>query len=122
MNAIQRSLGNLAPKPSGGYQPPTGPGAPVADITRIVSNIIGIITVIAGVAFIFYFLIGAINWITSGGDTNKAQAARTMIINALLGLVITVIAYPVILVISNLLGIPLKDPGELFQQLIFQSP
>lgn len=110
-------LGNLAPKQSAGYQ---STGNPSADVTRIVSNLIGIITAIAGLAFIFYFLIGGVNWITSGGDTNKAQAARTMIINALLGLIITVIAYPVILLISNLLGVPLKDPGELFQQLFFQ--
>ncbi len=85
-------------------------------ITILISNILGFFTLIAGIAFLFYFIIGAINWIVSAGDPQKIQTSRQMIINAIIGLLITVIAYPAILIISQLLGIPLADPVELIKQ------
>jgi len=88
-------------------------------ITLLISNILGFFTLIAGFAFLFYFIIGAINWIVSAGDPQKIQTSRQMIINAIIGLLITVIAYPAILIISRLLGIPLADPAELINQLQF---
>jgi len=100
-----------------GYLETTSTGAPTADLTKIVSNLLAIITIIAGVGFLFYFIFGAVNWITSGGDAQKAAAARNTILNALIGLVVTVIAYPAILLIAKLIGIPLADPEELFTQL-----
>ena len=99
-----------------GYLGTTSTGAPTADFTKIVSNLLAIITIIAGVGFLFYFILGAVNWITSGGDAQKAATARNTILNAVIGLVITVIAYPAILLIAKLVGIPLADPGELFGQ------
>jgi hypothetical protein len=108
---IQQPLGEFKSKFTTGYNPS---GSAAGDLTKIVSNALAILTIIAGASFLIYFVMGAINWITSGGDTNKAQAARTIIVNAVLGLAITVIAYPVLLVLSQLLGIPLSEPGELF--------
>jgi len=88
-------------------------------LVDVISNILGFFTLIAGIAFLFYFIIGAINWIVSAGDPQKIQTSRQMIINAIIGLLITVIAYPAILIISRLLGIPLADPAELINQLQF---
>jgi len=85
-------------------------------IALLISNILGFFTLIAGFAFLFYFIIGAINWIVSAGDPQKIQTSRQMIINAIIGLLITVIAYPAILIISQLLGIPLADPADLIKQ------
>ena len=110
-------IGEFSPQSKSGYLPPTDPASLATNTTNILSNIIGFITLIAGIGFIFYFMLGAINWITAAGDTNKAQLARTMIINALIGLVITLIAYPAIQIISQLLGVPLANPGELFYSL-----
>lgn len=110
------SIGEFKSITGKGYLGTTSPLAPTDDLTKIVSNLIAIITIIAGVSFLFYFMFGAVNWITSGGDAQKAAAARNTILNALIGLVITVIAYPSILLIAKLVGIPLADPGELFGQ------
>lgn len=82
-------------------------------LSQIISNLLGLMTIIAGVSFLIYFMFGAVNWITSGGDQPKTQAAKLTITNALIGLVISVIAYPVALLISRLIGIPLADPQEL---------
>ena len=100
-----------------GYAGPDTTAAPTETIIKIISNLIAIITVIAGVSFLIYFVLGAVNWITSGGDTQKAANARSTILNAIIGLIITVIAYPAILLISSLLGVPLASPAVLTDQL-----
>lgn len=111
----QLRLGNIMPKITTGYLP----GDAVSGTTKIISNVIAIITLVAGLAFVYFFMVGAVNWITAGGDPQKSQAARATILNALVGLAITVVAYPSILLLSRLLGLPLADPDELFRQLIF---
>lgn len=89
-------------------------GAPLPDkLNSLLSNVIGIITLVAGLAFLFYFLIGAINWITSAGDSQKALKARQMIINAVIGILITVAAYPIAALLGKILNIPLADPAGL---------
>ena len=109
-------LGTIGPKLTQGYNPSTDVSG---GLIKLISNLIAIITIIAGLSFIYYFMVGAINWITAGGEAQKAQAARTMILNALIGLMITVIAYPVILLLSRILGLPLASPADLFNQLKF---
>lgn len=109
-------LGIIGPKLTQGYNPSSNV---TGDLTKIISNVLAIITVVAGLTFVYYFMVGAINWITAGGEAQKAAAARTMILNALIGLIITVIAYPAILLLSRLLGLPLANPAELFGQLNF---
>jgi len=83
----------------------------------ILSNIIGILTVIAGGAFVFYFVLGAVGWATAGGDTSQAQNARNKVINAIIGIILTAIAYPAVYVIGKLLGVPFTEPAELFNKL-----
>lgn len=109
-------LGDVKSKLTQGYNPSTGVAG---DLTKIISNLLALMTIIAGLSFIYYFMVGAINWITAGGEAQKAQTARTMIMNALIGLMITVIAYPAILLLSRLLGMPLANPADLFRELKF---
>ena len=109
-------LGDIRSKLNQGYNPSVNVAG---DLTKVISNLLALITIIAGLSFVYYFMVGAINWITAGGEAQKAQAARTMIMNALIGLMITVIAYPVILLLSRLLGLPLANPADLFRELKF---
>ena len=109
-------LGTIGSKLTQGYNPSSDVAG---GLTKVVSNLLALITIIAGLSFVYYFMVGAINWITAGGEAQKAQAARTMIMNALIGLMITVIAYPALLLLSRLLGMPLANPAELFNQLRF---
>lgn len=109
-------LGDIEPKITTGYDPTTGP---VSGYSGLLSNILGILTIISGLTFAYYLIIGAVNWITAGGETQKAAAARSSILNALVGLAITVIAYPALFVLSKILGLPLAEPVELFRQLQF---
>jgi len=117
MPASKESIGSLKLKPSTGYAF-SGSGIS-GSLSNILSNVIGFITLVAGIAFIMYFMIGAINWITSAGDTTKSQKARSMLTNALIGLAITVLAYPIASILGKLFGIPLTSPAELINSLIF---
>ncbi|MDP2708768.1 MAG: hypothetical protein Q8O93_01790, partial [bacterium] len=67
-------LGEIKSKLTLGYNPS---GSVSGDLTKIVSNVLAIITIIAGLSFIYFFMVGAINWITAGGEAQKATAART---------------------------------------------
>lgn len=110
------------------FTPPTGlsgktlgypPGSETgASLSIVLSNVIGVITIVAGFSFLIYFLIATVNLITSAGDTNKIQVARTMMTNALIGIIISAAAYPLASLVSTLLGIPLTEPSALFSQYI----
>lgn len=119
----------LTDQPAGAFSPapgsytfisPTTPGAgPLSDrLSLVLSNIIGFITVIGGLAFIYYFILATINWVTAGGDAQKVTLARQQIINALIGLVIIVLANPITALLERLLGVPLTSPQTLINQFL----
>lgn len=86
-------------------------------IGSILSKIIGFLTIIGGLGFLFYFIIGAVSWLVSTGDARKIETARAQIMNALIGLVITVAAYPIVYIIGQLLGIPIDRPTQFIEAL-----
>ena len=110
--------GFINPRSGKGYTPPTD-NSLAGQIGSIISNIMGILTVIAGLGFLFYFLIGAVNWLVSTGDPKKIETARNQMLNAIIGLVITTAAWPIIYVIGKLLGIPIANPADLITQITF---
>jgi len=72
--------------------------------TSIISRIIGVMTVVAGIWFIFQFIIGAYGYMTAGGDQQKMTNATKRITNSLIGLVVVVAAYAVMSLLGALLG------------------
>jgi hypothetical protein len=62
-------------------------------ITNLGSNILVILTLVAGVLAVIYLVWSGIQYITAGGSADKAKSARTGIINAVIGIVIIVAAY-----------------------------
>lgn len=58
-------------------------------ITLIVNWMLGIAAVIAFI----YLVMSGINYITAGGDADKATKARTGILNAIIGIVVIVLAF-----------------------------
>lgn len=70
----------------------------------LISGILGLLLVVAGLASFFYFLIGGIRWITSGGDKTAVESARQQILNALVGLIIVFSTWAVMSFIFKFLG------------------
>ena len=80
---------------------------------RFISNIIGIMTIIAFIWFLFSFLSGAISWLSSSGDKNKLQEAQKKITSALVGLVIVIAAIFIVRLVEIILGIKILSISDL---------
>jgi hypothetical protein len=82
-----------------------GPGGLAAFIGTLWTTVI----IVAGLAFLVYFLVGGLQWLTSGGDKIALESARGKITNALIGLVIIVSSFAVIKIVEVVLGIDITD-------------
>ncbi|MDP1722398.1 MAG: hypothetical protein Q8L37_04245 [Candidatus Gottesmanbacteria bacterium] len=91
-------------------------------VTSAVSAVIGIMTVAAGIWFMFQVLTGGLYWITSAGDKAKLSEARDRIQNAAIGLIVVVAAWSILALAGQFLGydIVINDPDTLFKQLKIQ--
>jgi hypothetical protein len=112
-------LGNISGPGLGPLANQTGAGSALGDITRIVSAVIGFMTVAAGIWFIFQFLIGGYTWLSSMGDKQRLEAARNRIVNALIGLVIVVAGWAILSLLGQFLGwdILISDPNTIMNNL-----
>ncbi len=92
-------------------------GTAVGYFTQIISNIIGIMTIIAGIWFVFMFVAGGFSFLTAGGDSKKIGEATSKITSALIGLVVVVSAYALISLIGALLGFNILNPQDIITTL-----
>ena len=54
---------------------------------------------------LFYFIYGGIQWITSGGDKTKVQAARNKMVYSIIGLVISLLAFILVSFVGRIFGV-----------------
>lgn len=80
---------------------PFNPGGSVT-LSTIVDKVIGLMLGIAGALAVIYLLYAGISYITAGGEPTKAEKARTGIVNAIIGIVIIVLAFIIEKVVANL--------------------
>lgn len=78
-------------------------------------KLIGLGLVIGVLIFFFVMIIGAIQWISSGGDKNALEEAKHKITNAIIGIVILFSIFAILKVIENFFGISILtlDIGSL---------
>lgn len=76
-------------------------------VALVISNIIGVITVLGGLFFIVYFFMGAFSWITAGDDSGAVEKARTKMMNGVLGLIVMIISYSLIGIVGRVVGLDL---------------
>lgn len=77
-----------------------------------ISTTITALTVTAGLAFILYFMIGGFKWITSSGDKNKAEEAKTELTQAAIGLIVVAVSYFIAGIVGGVVGIDILNPGK----------
>lgn len=76
---------------------PIDPGSNAIDTAgALVSNLISDFLIVAAIAAFIYMLLGGFKYITSGGDSGKADEGRKSITNALVGVVIILLSYVVL--------------------------
>lgn len=96
--------------PPGGFNlpGPLGSGSPEDSpnqLASVLTMIIGVLTVVAAIWFLFKLVSGAIGVISSGGDKGKLANARGDITYGLVGILIVVTATTFVNFILGLLGI-----------------
>lgn len=81
-------------------------------VETIITTIVGFLTVVAGLAFLVYFLVGALSWVTAGGDKGKVDSAKMIMTNGAIGMIAVVAAYAVIWIVGSVLGIDILNPAQ----------
>lgn len=76
----------------------------------ILSTVVTTLTVVGGLAFVIYFTLGGLKWLTSGGDKAKVQEAQTQMTQGVIGLVAIVAGLFVVGIVGNVLGIDFLNP------------
>lgn len=107
--AATLDLGNI--EGTGKFQTGAGAGAKTL-LGSFMSTVITTLTVVAGLAFVLYFVLGGIKWITSSGDKGKAEEAKTELTQAAIGLIVVAVAYSIAGVIGGVVGIDILNPAK----------
>lgn len=96
------------------------PEAVIKNISGMISNLVAFITILAGLWFGFQLILGAIQWITSGGDKHGLESARNRMLHALVGLIIVVMALSIVGFIGKIFGLDilLTNPSCTANQLM----
>ena len=79
--------------------------SPNTPIGAIISFAVAFIIVLAFILALIFVVIGAVQWITSGGDKQKVADARNHIVAAVIGLIIVSLSFVIINVVISALGL-----------------
>ena len=71
---------------------------------KFVSGFIGLLLIGATIWAFVNLLLGAFNWISSGGDKGKLETAQQKILHAVMGLVIVFASWAIFIVLLQFLG------------------
>jgi len=85
------------------------PKAGFVTLGNAISNILFLAFAIAALIVLIMLIIGAFEWISSGGDKENVAKARNRIINALIGLAVLAVAFALANVFAQFTGINLQN-------------
>lgn len=105
-----RGVGNLG-------DPGVG-AAPYGVFSRFISNLIGLLTIGAGIWFMLQIILSGYRMLTAGGDKQQVQDAQKRLQNGLVGIFIVIISYALGGIVGIFLGIDLLNPVNILYSLI----
>lgn len=82
------------------------------NLADIISLILSFLTVLAGLAFLLYFIFGGLQWTLAGGDQGKVDSAKKQMTNGAIGLIIVIVSYGIVAVIGSVVGLDILDPAK----------
>jgi hypothetical protein len=68
----------------------------VPSFQTILGAVIRLFFLVAGLAALFFLLLGAFEWVTSGGDEKKTEGARNKIQAAVIGLILIIVVLSIV--------------------------
>jgi hypothetical protein len=85
---------------------------PLTSLELWISNILGLITTVGGIVFIFMFFYGAFRWLSGGDDSAKIGKARDQMVQGVIGMIIMIAGYAIIGLIGAMIGIDILNPAQ----------
>jgi hypothetical protein len=93
-------------------------GAP-GIFNKFISGVVGLLTIIAIIWFVFLLITGAYGFMTASGDKAQIETARKKIATAVVGLIIVIAAVFIVDLIGELIGIEnILNPAELLKRIL----
>ncbi len=77
-------------------------------LSKLIPAVMGAIFVVGVVIFVFTFLLGAIEWISSGGDKGKVEGAKQKLTNSIIGLTLLLGFFAILSFTECFFGIGLR--------------
>lgn len=71
------------------------PTADSGDLIYVVGSIISVVLSVLGIVLLIFMLYGGFLWMTAGGDADQVKKAKSVMINATIGLIIIVASYAI---------------------------
>ncbi len=84
---------------------------------KILSSVVTVLTIVGGLAFVIFFTLGGLKWLTAGGDKAKVSEAQTQMTQGVIGLVAMVAALFVTGIVGGVLGIDFLNPFKTLSAL-----
>ena len=79
-------------------------------LPQIAGTIIGYLLSLLGIVFLGLIIYGGVLWMTARGETKQVESAKSLIINAVIGLVIVIAAYSITyFVIQGIMGATISE-------------
>lgn len=84
-------------------------------VSKLIPSLVTLAIIVGVVIFFSNLILGAIQWISSGGDKQGLEAAKSKVTNAIVGLVILFAVFAVLRLIQTFFGITIMalDIGSL---------
>lgn len=70
-------------------------GLTATDLPTLIGNLINVVLGLLGIVFVVLIIYGGVLWMTAAGGTEQIKKAKAILINSIVGLVITVAAYAI---------------------------
>ncbi len=102
-------LGQITGFTEGFTQAKPALAGPSAHFATILGNLIATLTFFAGLAFLIWFLIGALTWITAASDTQQLTKAKNQMSTAIIGLIVTILLLPITYILGQILGLDILN-------------
>lgn len=84
-------------------------GDGVAQLDKIISTVIGVLTLVAFIFFVLQVIFAGYSFLSAQGDEKKVESARKRLTDGILGITIVVVAFGVSALLASLMGL-----GDIF--------
>lgn len=115
-STIQSIFGQIVPP-----DPVAAIGRGGEGIGNLLSRLIELLYIVAGIVFVVMILIGAFQWIVSGGDKDALSKARSRVVHAIAGITLLALAFVIIKLVGQITGFEFFAGQNRAPQVVYEG-